>query len=69
MLISSGGSRGGAIGAIAPPKTYKSNFFQHDFVQFGKTLDCQLKLGCQILLKSPLLNLRTGSAPADQCKR
>jgi len=27
---------GGAIGAIFPPKTYKSNFFHHDFVQFGK---------------------------------
>jgi len=25
-----------AIGAIAPPKTYKSNFFHHDFVQFRK---------------------------------
>jgi len=23
-------------GAIAPPKTYESNFFYHDFVQFGK---------------------------------
>ena len=25
-----------AIGAIAPPKTYESNFILHDFVQFGK---------------------------------
>jgi len=25
-----------AIGAIAPPKTYESNFIHHDFVQFGK---------------------------------
>jgi len=40
-------------GAIAPPETYVSNFFNHDFVQFGKTLDCQLRLDCQILLKSP----------------
>jgi len=26
----------GEIGAIAPPKTYESNFIHHDFVQFGK---------------------------------
>ena len=32
---SRGGSRG-AIGAIAPPKTYESNFIHHDFVQFEK---------------------------------
>ena len=25
-----------AIGVIAPPKTYESNLFHHDFVQFGK---------------------------------
>ena len=25
-----------AIGAIASPKTYESNFIHHDFVQFGK---------------------------------
>jgi len=25
-----------AIGAIAPPKTYESKFFHHNFVQFGK---------------------------------
>jgi len=25
-----------AIGAIAPLKTYESNFIRHDFVQFGK---------------------------------
>jgi len=25
-----------AIGAIDPPKTYKSDLFHHDFVQFGK---------------------------------
>jgi len=30
-----GGSRG-AVGAIAPPKTYESNFIHRDFVQFGK---------------------------------
>jgi len=23
-------------GTIAPPKTYESNFFHHNFVQFGK---------------------------------
>jgi len=32
----SGADPGGAIGAIAPPKTYESNFFHYDFVQFGK---------------------------------
>ena len=26
----------GAIGAIAPQKNYKSNFFEHDFIQIGK---------------------------------
>jgi len=57
-----GGSRGGDWGD-RPPKTYESNFFHHDFVQFGKTLHCQLRLDCQILLKSPPLNLRAGSAP------
>jgi len=30
-----GGSRGG-IGAIAPPKTYESNFIHNDFAQFRK---------------------------------
>jgi len=43
----------GAIWAIAPPKTYESNIFHHGFVQFRKTLDCQQRLDCQILLKSP----------------
>jgi len=33
---SSGGSREGAIGAIAPPKTYVNNFIYHTFVQFEK---------------------------------
>jgi len=42
-----GGSRGGRLGRSPPPKTYESNFFHHDFVQFGKKLDCQ------ILLQSP----------------
>ena len=28
--------RVGSRGAIAPPKTYESNFIHHDFVQFGK---------------------------------
>jgi len=27
---------GRTIGAITPPKTYKSNFFHHGFVQLGK---------------------------------
>jgi len=54
----------GVIGAIAPTKTYASNIFHHDFVQFKKTLGCQQRLGCQILLKSPPLNLRAGSASA-----
>ena len=63
------GSRGGRLGrsrfeAIAPPKTYESNFFHHDFLQFGKRLDCQLRLFSQILLKSsPPLNLRAGPTP------
>jgi len=37
-LITTAGadSTGAAIGAIAPPKTYESNFFHHDFEQFGK---------------------------------
>jgi len=56
---------GEAIGAIAPPKTYEGNFFYHDFVEFGKTVDCQLKLDYQILLKLPPLNLRAGSATED----
>jgi len=25
-----------AVGAIASPKTFESNFIHHDFVQFGK---------------------------------
>jgi len=29
------GSRAGAIGAILP-KTYESNFFHNNFIQFGK---------------------------------
>ena len=56
MLQTRGGSRGGAI---APPKTYESNFFHYNFVQFGKKLDCQ------ILLQSPPLNLWAGSAPVS----
>jgi len=31
-----GGSRGGTIRVIAPSKIYKSDFFHHDFLQFGK---------------------------------
>ena len=31
-----GRAQGEAIGAIAPTKTYESNFIHHDFVQFGK---------------------------------
>ena len=45
--------QGGRSLQSSPPKTYKSNVYYHDFVQFGKTLDCQLNLDCQILLKSP----------------
>jgi len=48
-----GGSRGVIMAIAPPPKTYESNLFHHDFVQFGKTLDCQLKLDCQILLNRP----------------
>jgi len=33
--LCSGGSRR-AIRAIAPPKTYESNFIHHDFLQFKK---------------------------------
>jgi len=78
------------VGAIAPPKTYESNFCLHDFVQFGKqhwrhkailpcivlSQQCSeayfiyhsyssepiMRLDCQILLKSPPLNLLAGSA-------
>jgi len=57
---------GEATGAIDPPKTYESNIFHHDFVQFRKTLGCQRRLDCQILLKSPPLNLRAGPAPAGE---
>ena len=55
--------QGRAIGVIAPPKTYESNFFHHDFVQFGKTPECELRRDCQKFLKSLPLNLRAGSAP------
>jgi len=43
----------GAIGAIAPPKTYESNFFHYDFVRFGKKLDCQLKLTAKYYCNRP----------------
>jgi len=59
--VQSGADPGG--GAISPLKTYESSIFHHDFVQFRKTLGCQRRLDSQILLKSPLLNLRAGSAP------
>jgi len=65
--FSAGADPVGEIGAIAPPKAYESNFFHHNFVQFGKTLECELRLECQKLLKSPPLNLRAGSAPGSQC--
>jgi len=52
-------------GGDRPLKTYESNIFHHDFVQFRKTLGCQRRLDSQILLKSPLLNLRAGSAPGS----
>jgi len=63
--LTRGGSRGGRLGRPPPPKTYESNIFHHDFVQFRKTLGCQRRLHCQILLKSPPLNLRAGSASAS----
>jgi len=34
--LAQGGSREGAIGAIAPPKTYESMFIHHNLLQFGK---------------------------------
>ena len=34
--VVSGANPGGATAAAAPPKTYESNCFHHDFVQFGK---------------------------------
>ena len=34
--LKQGRIQGGRIGAIAPPKTYESNFIHHNFVQFGK---------------------------------
>jgi len=55
---------GGGDWGDRPPKAYESNIFHHDFVQFRKTLGCQRRLDCQILLKSPPLNLRAGSDPA-----
>jgi len=51
MASHRGGSRGGDWGD-RPPKTSESNIFQHDFAQFRKTLGCQRRLDCQILLKS-----------------
>jgi len=60
--------QGGAIGAIAPPKTYESNIFHNDFVQFRKKRSCKRRLDCQILLKSPPLNLRAGSASRQHKK-
>jgi len=64
LLVEAGADPRGATGTIASPKTYESNIFHHDFVQFRKTLDCQRIFDCQILLKSPTpLNLRAGSAP------
>jgi len=60
--LARGGSRGGDWGDN-PPKTYESNFFHHDFVQIRKTLDCQLRLDCQILLKSPPPNLTGWTRP------
>jgi len=56
---------GGRLELSSPPETCESNLFHHDFLQFGKTPDCLLRLHCQIFLKSPPLNLRTGSAPGQ----
>ena len=67
VLISHrGGSGGGAIGAIAQPKTYESNFFHHDFVQFGKrNLTANWDWTAKYYWNRPPLNLRAGSAPVD----
>ena len=35
-LLLAGANPKGAIGAIAPPNTYESNFIHHNFVQIGK---------------------------------
>jgi len=35
-LLDRVGSKGGAIGEIAPLKSYESNFVHHDFVQLRK---------------------------------
>jgi len=51
--LDAGVDPGEATGAITLPKTYESNIFHHDFVQYRKTLHCQRRLDCQILLKSP----------------
>jgi len=53
----------GAIWAIAHHKTYESNIFHHDFVQFRITLDCQRRLDCEILLKSPTPELTSWIRP------
>jgi len=58
-LIDGAPRRGGAIGAITPIKPTKVTFFTM-ILQFGKTLDCQ------IFLKSPPINLRTGSTLAPR---
>jgi len=66
-IVYSEADPGGAIGAIAPPKTYESNIFHHDFVQFRKTFGWQRRLDCQILLKSPHPKLTSWIRPwADQ---
>jgi len=55
---------GRAIGATAPPKTYESNIFNHDFVQLRKTFGCQRRLDIPNITEiPPPLNLRAGSAP------
>jgi len=36
VALPQGRIQGGAIEAIVPPKTCKSNFIHHDFEQFGK---------------------------------
>jgi len=46
------GADPGGKGAIAPPKTYESNFIPHDFAQFRKQHSLMI-LDYQILLKSP----------------
>ena len=69
-IIMQGRIHGETIGAIARLKPTKVYFIYHDFVQFGKQYSqfnlenvSVIRLDYQILLKSPPLTLRAGSAP------